>query len=662
MRKAKISANQNDKLSTIKEWLKMLLPPARWVLLVLMGFTPLLEPLSAAARTNEMELQLPILTVSQKDGTNWTGQLITLNLKVTRKSNNQSLLVAIAEDRPNGVGEQFRAALWSAASTVALERGDPLRGCTLELTVTEAIDGPSAGAMMTLGIMSALDGGALPDDFAFTGSILPNGSVGYVGGVVQKIEAAKAAGKKRVFVPAYYRAEKDLNSGELIDLKEKCRSLGMQMIPVASVQQAYALIHGLKEPPSPIPVLELPDKVENALVEFYRRESKEANAAFQGLTADEQGIVTNHALLRQMAVVRYQKADQAYRAGNVAAACDYISDISSLLKATKETLEYAKNQHLEDLSTSNFFSKINERDAELIKDQLNASGMFLETRSLSNSPVAAQFDDFIVESVGLVSLDSYCDDVASSLYKQALDSNVGEEQSRLRNRAQELKLLQLIFAGTVAKSQSMTKFDALASLVKGKPKKTTAKQKALEQLMFNSMEAAFNSFDANTIKPAAQQVGASEEQLVQFVAQSDLRFLATQNMQKMSEILRGNLHEEVPLYVLVSFSRQYARALSGITSLTIKDELEPVDGASGVVRYGNTALLQAFLQSAREEAVTEIGRCQKDEVQCWEPLLEVQVADTQRDDPDEDKLDVFQTYFQAALDAKILRLLCGSNQ
>lgn len=181
-----------------------------------------------------VELTLPVLTVSQGDNGKWSGKVFELELSVTRKSDNRPLLVAITEDHPSGVGEQFRAATWSAASTVALERGDPLRGYKLEITAQDSIDGPSAGAMITLGIMSALDGRPLTNDFVFTGCILPNRSVGYVGGLVQKIEGAKAAGKRRVFIPAYYRAEKDLNTGEMVDLKDKCRSLNLQLIPVAN--------------------------------------------------------------------------------------------------------------------------------------------------------------------------------------------------------------------------------------------------------------------------------------------------------------------------------------------------------------------------------------------------------------------------------------------
>jgi len=162
------------------------------IALYVLSFAGASAEANAVNLMNPIEFKLPILTVSQNETGKWSGQVIDLGLTVSQNKSGKPLLVAIAEDRPNGVGEQFRAAMWSAASTVALERGIPLRGYHLELTAQEAVDGPSAGAMITLAIMTALDGRTLTNDFVFTGSILPNGSVGYVGGLVQKIEAAKA--------------------------------------------------------------------------------------------------------------------------------------------------------------------------------------------------------------------------------------------------------------------------------------------------------------------------------------------------------------------------------------------------------------------------------------------------------------------------------------
>ncbi len=66
-----------------------------------------------------------------------------------------------------------------------------------------AITGPSAGLMFTLQIIDQLTPGGLAPDLvvAGTGTIEPDGSVGPIGGVRQKVYTAEAAGAQVIFVP-----------------------------------------------------------------------------------------------------------------------------------------------------------------------------------------------------------------------------------------------------------------------------------------------------------------------------------------------------------------------------------------------------------------------------------------------------------------------------
>jgi Lon-like protease len=68
---------------------------------------------------------------------------------------------------------------------------------------TADIGGPSAGLAMTLGIIDKLSGGHLTGKriVAATGTILPSGAVGDVGGVAQKTIAVEQAGATVFFVP-----------------------------------------------------------------------------------------------------------------------------------------------------------------------------------------------------------------------------------------------------------------------------------------------------------------------------------------------------------------------------------------------------------------------------------------------------------------------------
>jgi len=606
-----------------------------------------------------VDLTLPVLTVSQGDDGKWSGKVVDLELEVSRKPDNRPLLVAIVEDRPSGVGEQFRAAMWSAASAVALERGDPLRGCKLELTAQEAIDGPSAGAMITFGVMSALDGCSMTNDFAFTGTILPNGSVGYVGGLVQKIKAAKEAGKKRVFVPAYYRAETDPNTGEMVDLKEECQTLDLQFIPVANIRRAYALINNIKETPSEPPNLDLPDNVEDVFAKLYRRESKDSKAIYDTLSSEEKDSCTNVPILKAMYLDTSDKADLAYRAGNLPDAYDKISDHSAIIEAFKETRQYVRDNNLINLPITNIIEAFDQEIGKRSQQRFDIIASYLRGRSTSNA-VASQFDDFYAEVSTWSAINDYLANNVQQILSKAADAP-DEKRAELFTNAYDTKFLQLMVADCWRKSRSIEDFNSFASLFKTKQTAATIRHRAVEQLLFTTMETAYASFNANTLKPVAENENITPGNIESYLESTDLNYLECIRSRQTSEVFRQGLKDDAPLYALVSLSRCHANALAKITAQTIKEDLNGTSDDSGGMRYKNTSLLQAMLQSAREEALAAIGHCQKCGVICWGPVATVHIADAERDDPDEDKMDVFEKYFEAALDAKILTLMCSTN-
>ncbi|MCL2540974.1 MAG: PDZ domain-containing protein [Nocardioidaceae bacterium] len=73
----------------------------------------------------------------------------------------------------------------------------------IQLHVDPSVGGPSAGLMFSLAIYDTLTPGALTGGaiVAGTGELAPNGAVGPIGGIAQKIAAADAAHAKLFFVP-----------------------------------------------------------------------------------------------------------------------------------------------------------------------------------------------------------------------------------------------------------------------------------------------------------------------------------------------------------------------------------------------------------------------------------------------------------------------------
>ena len=63
------------------------------------------------------------------------------------------------------------------------------------------VDGPSAGVAIFIALYSAIHNVPVKNDIAFTGEISIFGNILPVGGVKEKIEAAKNAGVQKVYIP-----------------------------------------------------------------------------------------------------------------------------------------------------------------------------------------------------------------------------------------------------------------------------------------------------------------------------------------------------------------------------------------------------------------------------------------------------------------------------
>ena len=78
-------------------------------------------------------------------------------------------------------------------------------------------DGPSAGITMATAILSAIAGKEVRADVAMTGEITLRGRVLPIGGLKEKLLAAKMAGIKTVLVPAENKADVEEISMEIRD-------------------------------------------------------------------------------------------------------------------------------------------------------------------------------------------------------------------------------------------------------------------------------------------------------------------------------------------------------------------------------------------------------------------------------------------------------------
>ncbi len=152
------------------------------------------------------------------------------------------------ESRKGGVrfndtaGSMSRDSVFNAASVVRAMSGLDPSDFDLHVNVIGGgnIDGPSAGLAFFLALYSALTGTPLPQDVAVTGEVSLAGRVRAVGGVVEKLYAARAAAMRAIVLPAE-------NAREIEAAPD-----GIAVIPVNTVAEALAA-YGLRPPPVPQP-------------------------------------------------------------------------------------------------------------------------------------------------------------------------------------------------------------------------------------------------------------------------------------------------------------------------------------------------------------------------------------------------------------------------
>lgn len=91
------------------------------------------------------------------------------------------------------------------------------------------IDGPSAGTAMFIVLYSAIMNKILPGDIAMTGELSIRGKVCPVGGVYEKVLAAKESGIKKVFIPK-------ANAQEIL------QNIEIEIIPVEDIEEVITYL------------------------------------------------------------------------------------------------------------------------------------------------------------------------------------------------------------------------------------------------------------------------------------------------------------------------------------------------------------------------------------------------------------------------------------
>ncbi len=171
-------------------------------------------------------------------GLAWTsvgGELLTVDVTIMEGGNKLTLTGKLGDVMKES-GQAALSYIRTNAELLGLKK-DFFKNKEIHIHLPEGAipkDGPSAGITLTMAMLSALSGKAVRGDIAMTGEITLRGQVLPIGGLTEKLLAAKRNGIKRVLIPKE-------NMVDLSEIKDEVKQ-GIEIIPVETIEEAIPYV------------------------------------------------------------------------------------------------------------------------------------------------------------------------------------------------------------------------------------------------------------------------------------------------------------------------------------------------------------------------------------------------------------------------------------
>jgi hypothetical protein len=321
----------------------------------------------------------------QKDGS--VAQGVTKVTIDTTESNWSGFKVDLSGFESASAGAYWNSAAKSAAAVAVLTSVADPRDLTVSFGVEEKIDGPSAGGLLAAGIRADLSSLPIPVGKTMTGTILPNGGIGPVGGIPAKLRAAKDAGITTVLIPKGQTTATDPATGKSVNLIDAGRELGVEVREVASVVEATDQLVGTSQN---LPQSD-PGPISAGLLSVVRRAANEALVDVSRTPLDSSNIPS---LVRARPTVAQQVAVYVAKAKSALAAEDPIGALTSASAAAR--LSYAWNARSAAVTQATNVGA--PKATEALAGMATDLGKLIETRIATASQTPTQFDE---QAVGL---------------------------------------------------------------------------------------------------------------------------------------------------------------------------------------------------------------------------------------------------------------------
>jgi hypothetical protein len=566
------------------------------------------------------------------------------------ESSDGSLRVDFSEDEVEGLGDQSRAASWSAVTVATLLTGSPLSG-QYRFEITGPIDGPSAGALKTVALLSLLRGETLADDITMTGTVNPDGTVGPVGGIPEKVQGAASEGFRKVLVPLGQRNSTSIATGELVDVVDLGTRLGIEVEEVGDVYAAYEEFTGEELP-------KLPSSTDTQLTKnTYDRLA----AKSQSFLADYQAAVSNFGTLNEITQAFFgflleeagyaaDRSANLQRQGLSAGAFTQAAVAAVLAEASESSARAFEVLIFQ--SPEAFFNQV--AGTQAVEGKLNS--LFGTLKTFTPKTVS---DASALMNAYATAFDAFAYTLFASNQLRAIGDAFFAGQISAED-AQTESFVPVIYnklaEGLI--DYASAQFEVARDL--GGPEiESDIDVATVADFFRKGADANFSAFQTTVVKSNANRLGVSEDRMLNRFANIDDDIALSQFQRNVVEGIKQYIGPNDPNaeyaelgYAISNYARN-ALLVEKYYSNGILDEDLNIVG----VRYENA--LSTGLELAKAQVSSAIGLLRDSEI---EPALEVaglEVANIDREGDVADKFNALSSYWGSQLSARVLAYLAG---
>ncbi len=599
---------------------------------------------TASAGTGQVSLS-PLAVQETSSGSKGLSNPVTLEIT---DNNTKALRVGFTEDEVAGTGDQWSAAGWNAVTTATLLTGGPLGGKDYTFDITGRIDGPSAGALMTVGVLSLMRGDKIKPDITMTGTINPDGTVGPVGGIPYKVDGAVKAKKTRMLIPAGQRNSEN-DKGNLVDVVDEGQRKHVAVSETTDVYDAYQQFTGvaLPHPPDAAGKVELSEEAYQrikAKVDDWLAKFSQSAGEFDSLPNLIQQALSSTANDAQSEANRARNLEkQGLEAGAFEHAVEAAGLANAIVKGGRLLQVYLTQ------GVSKFEAQLQSSTA--INGRVQSLFDELKTFTPSTVADAAALIDTYSQAIDALSLSDY----ATSILKNIRSASNDTEAVTIATEG----ALYHELAGTLV--DSAQDIFAVGRDLGGAKLASTIDPKSVADFFRKAAEANLNAFNTVVLGQLATDNHASLADVQVEFSGKDLDYALANSA---DNILQGELDQFMgPNTTASAYAKLggavslYSRASGLIAKYYSLDAT--LDKNLNVTGIGNEKALQASLDLGQSQVERSVSVLEKHKVDPTIVVAGYESAGINRDGNASDKLDALTAYWASFAESRVLAYLGG---